>query len=102
MVIIIAKRGSCRSIALRSLIFCDLTDVGSLQSGGGVSESDLPDNKEYTVTKTIPDNTRPIIPEIHVQIGSLYEKNVPIHYCARFLSYNFLLSGEFSNRREYL
>lgn len=28
-----------------------------------------------------------------VQIGSLYEKSIPINYCARFLAYNFLLSG---------
>lgn len=28
-----------------------------------------------------------------IQIGSLYENNLPIYYCARFLAYNFLLAG---------
>ncbi|CAG7730919.1 unnamed protein product [Allacma fusca] len=31
-------------------------------------------------------------PELH--IGSLYMANVPIYYCARFLTYNFLLAGQ--------
>lgn len=34
----------------------------------------------------------PNFPE--VQIGSLYEKNPPVYYCARFLAYNFLLAGK--------
>jgi len=29
-----------------------------------------------------------------LQIGSLYEQNCPIYYCARFLAYNFLLTGK--------
>lgn len=51
---------------------------------------------QHSDDESLPRSSQVILhnfPEL--QIGSLYEKNPPVNYCARFLAYNFLLAGNF-------
>ncbi|XP_035714304.1 huntingtin isoform X3 [Folsomia candida] len=82
-----------QSISSSSRRDSDLFVIEGTLSDVGSSDGLHPSDDEHTENVQLePNLVLHTFPEI--QIGSVYEQNIPIFYCSRFLAYNFLLSGQ--------
>jgi hypothetical protein len=73
-------------------------EPGSRSSSGEIQQDSGDDTEPFRDTS---DNDLVIENYPELQIGSLYERNIPIYYCSRFLAYNFLLAGECYQKSGY-